>query len=293
MCRRTRGAAECDAGQARQRHRRICWPGRQTGADPADDQWLPWGTWEPGAQTLSWPQRSEQTVGSCSGLLCWASWEPALWWRSWSIAGRGIAPATCWTEQWTLEPAGLHTTLGWQGTRCQGLTLSWGSGSGKGFWPPFPVWRMAVPVALAQRQTTGEDWVVVGRGDQEEAADDEQQQKVRLGMLEVTADDHRLVRWEGGWGLEVTADDQRPVRWVWGLEATADDQRPVWWGGGWRQQLMTRGRGVSCGGRSGSGNWSQRGGRVKVKGLRSSRVLPVKMSVEQTLGQTFRANSRH
>ena len=42
---------------------------------------------------------------------------------------------------------------------------------------------MAVPVALAQRQTTGEDWVVVGRGDQEEAADDEQQQKVRLGVL--------------------------------------------------------------------------------------------------------------
>ena len=43
---------------------------------------------------------------------------------------------------------------------------------------------------------------------------------------------------------------------------------------------MTRGRDVSCGGRSGSGNWSQRGGRVKVKGLRSSRVLPVKTSVE-------------
>ena len=43
---------------------------------------------------------------------------------------------------------------------------------------------------------------------------------------------------------------------------------------------MTRGRGVSCGGRSGSGTWSQRGGRVKVKGLRSSRVLPVKTGVE-------------
>ena len=109
---------------------------------------------------------------------------------------------------------------------------------------------------------------MVRRGDQEEAADDEQQQKVRLGMLEVTADDQRLVRWEGGWGLEVTADDQRPVR----LEG----------GGGWswRRQLMTRGRGMSCGGRSGSGSWSQRRGRVKVKGLRSSRVLPVKTGVE-------------
>ncbi len=53
---------------------------------------------------------------------------------------------------------------------------------------------MAVPVALAQRQTPGEDWVVVGRGHQEEAADDEQQQKVRLGVLEVTADDQRPVR---------------------------------------------------------------------------------------------------
>ena len=50
---------------------------------------------------------------------------------------------------------------------------------------------MAVPVALAQRQTPGEDWIVVWRGDQEEAADDEQQQKVRLGVLEVTADDQR------------------------------------------------------------------------------------------------------
>ena len=55
---------------------------------------------------------------------------------------------------------------------------------------------MAVPVALAQRQTTGEDWVEVGRGEQEEAADDEQQ-KVRLGVLEATADDQRRVRWEG------------------------------------------------------------------------------------------------
>ena len=53
---------------------------------------------------------------------------------------------------------------------------------------------------------------------------------------------------EGGGGLEATADDQR--------------QKCVLWG------------------RSGSGNWSQRGGRVKVKGLRSSRVLPVKTSVE-------------
>ena len=44
-------------------------------------------------------------------------------------------------------------------------------------------------------------------------------------------------------------------------------------GGGLKRQLMTSGRGVSCGGRSGSGSWSQRGGRVKVKGLRSSRVL--------------------
>ena len=62
---------------------------------------------------------------------------------------------------------------------------------------------------LAQRQTPGEDWGVVGRGDQEEAADDEQQQEVRLGMLEAISDDQRLVRWERGWGLEVTADDQR------------------------------------------------------------------------------------
>ena len=68
---------------------------------------------------------------------------------------------------------------------------------------------MAVPVALAQRQTTGEDWVVVGRGDQEEAADDEQQQKVRLGVLEAIYDDQRPVRWEWGWGLEATADYQR------------------------------------------------------------------------------------
>ena len=60
---------------------------------------------------------------------------------------------------------------------------------------------MAVPVALAQRQTTGEDWVEVGRGEQEEAADDEQQ-KVRLGVLEATADDQRRVRWEG-WGMGV------------------------------------------------------------------------------------------
>ena len=58
---------------------------------------------------------------------------------------------------------------------------------------------------LAQRQTTGEDWVVVGRGDQEEAADDEQQQKVRLGVLEVAADDQRPVRWEGGVGVGVGA----------------------------------------------------------------------------------------
>ena len=52
-------------------------------------------------------------------------------------------------------------------------------------------------MALAQRQTPGEDWVVVGRGDQEEAADDEQQQRVRLEGLEVTADDQqqRRVRW--------------------------------------------------------------------------------------------------
>ena len=57
---------------------------------------------------------------------------------------------------------------------------------------------MAVPVVLAQRHTKGEDWVVVGRGDQEEASDDEQQQKVRMGVLEVTADDQRPVRWEGG-----------------------------------------------------------------------------------------------
>ena len=49
-------------------------------------------------------------------------------------------------------------------------------------------------MALAQRQIPGEDWVVVGRGDQEEAADDEQQQKVRLGMLEAISDDHRPVR---------------------------------------------------------------------------------------------------
>ena len=74
-------------------------------------------------------------------------------------------------------------------------------------------------MALAQRQTTGEDWVVVGRGDQEEAADDEQQQKVRLGVLGAISDDQRPVRWEGGW-------------W-WGLEATDDDQRRVQWEGGW------------------------------------------------------------
>ena len=85
-------------------------------------------------------------------------------------------------------------------------------------------------MALAQRQTLGEDWVVVGRGDQEEAADDEQQQKVRMGVLEVTADDQRPVRWEGDWwwGLEATDDDQRRVQlegeWGWGWGG----------GGGWR-----------------------------------------------------------
>ena len=115
---------------------------------------------------------------------------------------------------------------------------------------------MAVPVALAQRQTTGEDWVVVvGRGDQEEAADDEQQQKVRLGMLEATSDDQRPVRWEAGWGLEATADDQRPVRWEGGGDLkqqlmTRGQSGGREGGGGWswRRQLMTRGRGVSCGG---------------------------------------------
>ena len=56
-------------------------------------------------------------------------------------------------------------------------------------------------MALAQRQTTGEDWVVVGRGGQEEAADDEQQ--VRLGMLEATSHDQRPVRW--GWGVGMGA----------------------------------------------------------------------------------------
>ena len=56
-------------------------------------------------------------------------------------------------------------------------------------------------MALAQRQTPGEDWVVVGRGDQEEAADDEQQQKVRLGVLEVTADDQRPAFVGGGLGV--------------------------------------------------------------------------------------------
>ena len=115
---------------------------------------------------------------------------------------------------------------------------------------------------LAQRQTTGEDWVVVGRGDQEEAeaADDEQQQKVRLGMLEVTADDQRPVRWEGvgGGGLKrqmmtrggsggrggggLSWWQQLMTRgWSGGggggggleLEATADDQRPVHWEGVW------------------------------------------------------------
>ena len=75
-------------------------------------------------------------------------------------------------------------------------------------------------MALAQRQTTGEDWVVVGRGHQEEAADDEQQQKVRLGVLGAISDDQRPVRWEGVWaggggggGLEATADAQRRVQW--------------------------------------------------------------------------------
>ena len=79
-------------------------------------------------------------------------------------------------------------------------------------------------MALAQRQSTGEDWVVVGRGDQEEAADDEQQQRVRLE------------------GLEVTADDQRRVRWDWGAAG----------GRGLRRQLMTSSRGGS-GGRVGVG----------------------------------------
>ena len=71
-------------------------------------------------------------------------------------------------------------------------------------------------MALAQRQTTGEDWVVGGRGDQEEAADDEQQ--VRVGVLEAISDDQRPVRWEGAWGLdlEATADDQRQRCVLWG-----------------------------------------------------------------------------
>ena len=74
---------------------------------------------------------------------------------------------------------------------------------------------------LAQRQTPGEDWVVIGRGDQEEAADDEQQQKVRLGMMGAISDDQRPVRWEGG--------------------------------GGWRRQLMTRGRSSGRGSGVGAG----------------------------------------
>ena len=50
--------------------------------------------------------------------------------------------------------------------------------------------------------------------------------------------------------------------------------------GGLKQQLMTSSRVGSGGGRSGCRSWSQRGGRVKVKGLGSSRVLPVKTGVE-------------
>ena len=80
-------------------------------------------------------------------------------------------------------------------------------------------------MALAQRQTPGEDWVVVGRGDQEEAADDEQQQKVRLGVLEAISDDQRPVRWEGG-GV-----------------------------GGLKRQLMTRGRSGGRGVGGGVGGW--------------------------------------
>ena len=102
---------------------------------------------------------------------------------------------------------------------------------------------------LAQRQTPGEDWVVVGRGDQEEAADDKQQQEVRLGMLGAISDDQRPVRWEGCGGLK-----RQPMTrggsggtggggWGWGLEATADDQRPVRWDGRW-------GLGVGVGGDS-------------------------------------------
>ena len=40
MCRHSRDAAECDAGQVLKHHRRMWWPGRRTGAGPADDQWL-------------------------------------------------------------------------------------------------------------------------------------------------------------------------------------------------------------------------------------------------------------
>ena len=90
MCRKSRGAAECDAGQARQHHRRICWPGRLVRVQLMISGYLDWGTREPGARTLSRPRRSERLVGSHLGLLCWASWEPALWWRSWSIAGQSL-----------------------------------------------------------------------------------------------------------------------------------------------------------------------------------------------------------
>ena len=131
MCRKSRGAAECDAGQARQHHRRICWPGRRTGAGPADDQWLPWGTWEPGARTLSWPRRSERLVGSRSGLLCWASWEPALQWRSWSIAGRGGT----WHCSSDLLNRAVKTGASWSAhdLRVAGDTLS-GPDAFLGFW---------------------------------------------------------------------------------------------------------------------------------------------------------------
>ena len=78
-------------------------------------------------------------------------------------------------------------------------------------------------MVLAQRQTTGENQVVVGTGGQDTAGD-EQQQRVRLEVLGATADDQRRVRWREG-------------------------------------------------GPAGSGSWSQRGGRVKVKGLRSFQLL--------------------
>ena len=93
-----------------------------------------------------------------------------------------------WHRSSDLLNRAVNTGASWSARdlRVAGDTLS-GSDAFLGFWlrkrllTSLSCMTNGGPGGPAQRQTTGEDWVVVGRGDQEEAADDEQQQKVRFG----------------------------------------------------------------------------------------------------------------